>query len=321
MIPHHPTHDILDSSKLDTFYDCPRKFFYEYVLGWRLDRPAHDLYFGNAWHVAREYQLIHGYNDIEGAYSAFLDYYRKEFSQETDDLYQPKDPTGVAIALTKFAEERQSDLAENELLYTEISGTVPITEDGKVLHYRMDSILRNKETGKIFSWDHKSAKQFGRFWSDKFFLSVQAGTYTHCLYCLYPIEEVLGIEFCGTAFQYLKRGSRTSPQGYRIEFCRVPAWKTPEQMNIWLWNTVEQVRNVEMEMDRLSQCRPSDTVMQCFPLNPNSCTKYFGCAYHDYCVSWPNPLRACDEPPLGFKTEYWNPADMETTNKINLEWR
>ena len=321
LINSHLTHEILDSSKIKTFNDCNRQFFYEYILGWRLDRPNHDLYFGNAWHIAREHQLIHGYEDVAGAYTAFINFYRKEFPVETDELYQPKDPMGVAVALNKFADQRRSDLIENELLYTEISGTVPINEKGRVLHYRMDSILRNKESGKIFSWDHKSAKQFGRMWEDDFALSVQSGTYTHCLYCLYPIEEVLGIEFCGTSFKYLNRGSKMTPQGYNIEFCRVPAWKNPDQMNVWLWNTLDTVNNIDREYDRLSDCSDSDRVLQCFPLNPGACTKYRGCVYHDYCMCWPNPLRSCDEPPLGFKVEYWDPSAMETTNKINLEWR
>ena len=316
MIPKsHPTWKILDSSKLDTFCDCPRQFFYEYILGWRSDRPAHDLYFGNAWHVAREYQLLNGYEDIEGAYKAFIDFYRLEFPQETDAIYTPKDPAGVAMALLKYATERSSDLRDNEVLFTEISGTVPITENGRVLHYRMDSVMQNKETGRIFSWDHKSAKSFSRFWRDKFHLCIQSGTYTHCLYCLYPIDQVLGIEFCGTSFSYLKRN-----QEYRIEFERVPTFKSPDQMNNWLWNTVDLVYDVEREMDRLDSCKDDDAVLMAFPMNPGNCTKYWGCAYHDYCMTWANPLRQCYEPPLGMKTEFWDPSAMETTNKMNLEW-
>ena len=321
MIPEHPTHSILDSSKLDTYYDCPRKFFYEYILGWRVNRPNHDLYFGNAWHVAREYQLIHGYEDIKGAYTAFIEFYRKEFPQETDDMYRPKDPSGVGYALLKYAKERQSDLVDNELLYTEISGTVPIDQEGRILHYRMDSILRRRSDGKIFSLDHKSAKRFSRQWSEKFFLSVQTGTYTHCLYCMYPIDEVVGIEYDGTCFEYLKRGSAQREQGYHISFLQVPAWKTADQMGVWLWNTLNTVYDVEREMDRLSHCKEGDEVMMCFPLNPGSCSKYWGCTYHDFCMSWPNPLQRCDEPPLGYKIEYWNPAEMQTTNKKDLSWQ
>ena len=129
------------------------------------------------------------------------------------------------------------------------------------------------------------------------------------------------MEFCGTCFEYLKRGSSQREQGYHISFQRVPAWKTSDQMNVGLWNTVNTVYDVDRDMDRLSDCREGDAVMMCFPLNPGSCTKYWGCQYHDYCISWPNPLQRCEEPPLGFKIEYWDPSAMVTTNKLNLEWR
>lgn len=319
MIKDHPTHLILDSSKLDIYLDCPRKFFYEYILGWRRDIPAHDLHFGTAWHEAREHQLLHGYEDVEGAYAKFINCYREVFPQETDAIYTPKDPTAVAMALLKFAQERKSDLRNNKVLYTEISGTVPISEDGKVLHYRMDSVIERKEDGMIFSWDHKSGSEKSinfRGWDDKFQLGIQAGTYTHCLYCLYPIKQVLGIEFCGTGFGYLKRTKE-----YRITLKRVPVWKTPDQMNNWLWTVNELYDNIMRDMDRLNDCSENDSILMTFHMNPGACTKYWGCPYHDFCLTWNNPLRNCYEPPLGFKEEFWDPSAMETTNKMNLEFK
>jgi hypothetical protein len=320
IIEEQPTWQIIDSSKLDTYLDCPRKYFFEHMLGWRVDRPAHDLWFGESWHRAREYQLLNGYFEIQGAFDTFMNYYRQEFDPETDELYTPKDPMGVLNALIKFSEERQKDLIENEVLFTEISGTVPIAAD-RVIHYRMDTIMRRKEDGKIFSWDHKSAKRFSRQWSEKFHLSVQNGTYTHCLYCLYPIEDVLGVEFCGTAFEYLKKGSKDRSAGYHASFLRVPAFKTPDQMNVWLWTVNHYIDEIESEMGRLDNCKLDDPVLMAFPMNTNSCTKYWGCAFHDYCISWPNPLQKCEEPPLGFRTEFWDPSAMDTRNKMNLEWR
>lgn len=316
----HPTWSIIDSSKLDTFQECKRKFFYEYILGWRPDIPPHDLHFGQAWHEAREYQLIHGYDKVEEAHQAFLTYYRTEFPPNTDFLFVPKTPEAVQVALQKFADERMDDLSLNELLLTETSGTVPINHNGDKLHYRIDSILRNS-SGQIFSWDHKSKKNaFNRQWADKFQLSIQNGTYTHCLYCLYDIPDVLGIEFCGTSFEYLKRGSKARAQGYHINFQRVPSFKPPDQMNAWLWTVNDLYSDLMREMDRLHHCSVNDQVMMAFPMVTTSCTNYFGCRYHDYCISWQNPLRRCEEPPLGFKLEYWNPSEMETTNKRDLEW-
>lgn len=328
-ISEHPTWSIIDSSKLSCGADCWRQFFYQYILGWRKDTPNHHLHFGQAWHEAREHQLINGYDDVKGAYLKFIKCYREKFPETTDDLFRPKDPMAVATALGKFADERQSDLILNKLLYSEVSGTVPIDEK-RHLHYRMDSVLERKEDGKIFSWDHKSATERSinyPWWEDNFFLGFQNGTYTHCLYCMYPIEQVIGIEFCGTAFHYLSRGSSARSQGYHITFKRVPAWKTSEQMNVWLWTINELYDTLDRNMDALSDCKDSDPILMAFPMNPSICSKYSdktgigGCAYHDYCMSWANPLRQCDEPPLGFKEEFWDPSAMETTNKKDLEWK
>lgn len=321
IIPYKPTWEVIDSSKLTTYEECRRKFFYEYILGWRADKPQHDLYFGECWHHAREYQMIHGYDKILEAYDVFETHYREKFPEETDELYRPKDPMAVLYALNKFNEERPRDLIDNKLLYTETSGTVPIDQKGRVLHYRMDSILERKEDGMIFSWDHKSRKgAFNHMWAEKFFLGLQNGTYTHCLYCMYPIEQVLGIEFCGTGFEYLKRKSRTRDAGYHINFKRVPAFKTPDQMNAWLWTVNDLYDELDRDMDRLSHCSDNDTVMMAFPMNDTSCTKYWGCPYHTYCLSWSNPLQRIDEPPIGFREEHWDPRDMDTTHKKDLEW-
>lgn len=324
-----PTWQIKDSSKLDDWLACHRLYFMRHVLGWRMDVPAHDLHFGTSWHCGREYQLLQGYDDVVGAYQAFLNDYRKEFDPSTDDMYRPKNPTGVLNALQTFATEKQNDLIENEVVeidgvkMTEISGTVPV-DDKRVLYYRMDSIMRRLEDGRIFSWDHKSTHEkwvTGRQWAEGFHLGIQNGTYTHCLYCQFPIEQVLGIEFCGTGFNYLSRGSSARPAGYYATLRRVPAFKTPEQMNVWLWNVNDILDDIEREMDRLYHCKEEDTVLMAFQMNPKSCTAYRGCPYHDYCLSWQNPLQQCYEPPLGFREEFWDPSKMDTTNKRNLEWR
>lgn len=316
-----PTWSIIDSSKLDTFQRCRRRYFYEYILGWRPDVPAQDLWFGESWHKAREFQLLNGYDRYLEAYEVFEEHYRQQFPPETDELYLPKTPEAVLYALEKFAQERKRDLLDNEVLLTETSGTVPIDHQGRVLHYRMDSILRRVEDGKIFSWDHKSKKKtFNRMWSETFQLSIQNGAYTHCMYCMYPIPDVLGVEFCGTAFDYLVRGSKTRPQGYNIEFLRVPAFKPPDQMNAWLWTVNNLCDELSYEMDRLDKCSENDQVFMAFPMNDTSCTDFFGCPMHDFCISWQNPLQRAAEPPLGFREEHWNPADMETRNKRNLKW-
>lgn len=326
-IVEQPEWQILDSSKIDDYILCGRYFFFRHILGWRPDAPAHDLHFGVSWHKAREYQLANGYDDIEGAYLAFETEYRKEFPPETDTIYIPKTPAAVLAALLRFRDEYSNDLVENEVVVLdnkqmlEISGTVPITEN-RVLHYRMDNIMRRKSNERIFSWDHKSTSENylnSRQWADSFQLSVQNGTYTHCLYCMFPIDLVDGVEFCGTGFAYLKRNSKNRTAGYHASLRRVPAFKRPDQMNVWLHNTLMWIDEMDRDMNRLASCKPGDPVLACYKQNPKSCTAYRGCPYHEYCMAWENPLRRCEEPPLGFVQEFWDPSTKEANVTKNLE--
>jgi hypothetical protein len=229
----------------------------------------------------------------------------------------------------QFAELFKRDLIDNEVVeldgekMTEVAGTVPVDEK-RVLHYRMDSIMRRKEDGMIYSWDHKTTS--GKWihdarWDRDLFLSIQNGTYTHCLYCLFPIEQVLGVEFDKTGFEYLKKGSANRPAGYHVTTRRVPAYKTPEQMNTWLWLVNTILDEIERDMECLSHCTESDEVLMAFRQNPKACSDYRGCEFHDYCLAWQNPLRCCYEPPLGFITRFWDPMEREATVKKDLNFQ
>lgn len=328
-ITEHPEWDIKDSSKLDDYIGCPRLYFFTHVLGWHLDMPEHDLIFGESYHRGREHQLLHGYDDVQGAMEKFNDCYLKSFSPEDDAIYRPKTPTAALNAYLKFAVHKHADLIDNEVVeldgqkMTEISGTVPV-DDKRVLHYRMDSIMRRKEDDMIFSWDHKTTS--GKWihdtrWDNELYLSIQNGTYTHCLYCLFPIEQVLGVEFVKTGFEFLQRGSSVRPAGYHATIRQIPAFKSPDQMSVWLWTVNMLLDDIERDMDRLFHCTENDQVLMAFRMNPKHCTSYRGCPFHDYCLSWPNPLQQSYEPPLGFVQRFWNPAEKQSSVVKHLEWK
>lgn len=327
-IPEHPEWLKRDSTKLDTYIECHRKYLYEHLLGWKMDKPSHDLHFGSSYHKAREHQLIHGYDDIQGAMVAFLTEYRKHFDQESDAIYIPKTPTAVLHALMKFRDEHSDDLREFRVVekdgvkLTEISGTVPV-DDKRVLYYKMDSIVQNIQTEKYRSWDHKTTS--GKWihdtrWDNELYLSIQNGTYTHALYCMYPIDQVDGVEFYKIGFEYLQRSSRNREAGYNCTIRKIPAFKRPDQMNTWLWLVNDILDEIDRDLDRLSHSTDGESVLQAFRQNPKSCTNYGGCPFHDFCLGWQNPLRRCQEPPLGFRQEFWDPSKIETVNKFNLEW-
>jgi len=324
----HPTWSILDSTKLTDYSSCNRKYLWEYVLGWKVDRPAQDLHFGTCWHISREHQLLYGYDKIDEAFTLFLNAYRPQYPDDTDELYLPKTPPAALMGLLNYYKQQSHDLVNYAVAevdgrkMTELSGTVPVDEK-RVLHYKIDAIMVDLIAQKYEVWDHKTTTEKwlqDTRWDNEFYLSIQNGTYTHCLYCMLPISQVRGVKFCKTGFGFLSRGSAKRPAGYYAGIRYVDAFKNPEQMNIWLWNVLDIMNDIERDMDRLHHCKEEDPVLMAFRQNPNSCTDYRGCPYHDFCLNWPNPLQRCHRPELGFRVEFWDPSAMETTNKKNLEW-
>jgi CRISPR/Cas system-associated exonuclease Cas4 (RecB family) len=307
-IPESETWYVRDPSKVKGFMDCPRQYFFEYMLGWRSTAPNNDLVFGEAIHDGTEVFYLKGFgtDQIKEAYQTFLTTYRRDFPASTDALFEPKTPAKALKFFSEYTVEYPRDFDNLEVLYTEIAGTVPLNER-HLLHFRMDTILRDTRTGLYLSHEHKTSKQKGRTWTDQWFLSTQLGTYSHVLYCLYPYEIVKGITVNGMFFYKDKIG-----------FERVPVHFTKPQMQVWAWNMTHYLDMIDWETQRLAECKDSDDVLECFPMQTENCTKYRGCSYHEYCIAWPNPLQRCQEPPLGFKMEFWDPRARKSRHRIDV---
>lgn len=301
----HETWTIHDSTKIQCFMDCPRKYFFEFVLGWRPSEPNIHLEFGSAWHLAMEHLIAtfqnKGYSDAEIliAYEKLNHYYRKFFSEMQDEIYHPKTPAMALKGLLGYALEYKFDRFVP--LYTEIAGSVTLNDE-HTLTFKIDSILETPDG--IKSREHKTGSQLSRKWTDQWALKVQTWVYNHVLYCLFPREKVWGVEINGSIFS--KKD---------IKFQRVPARRTIEAMEVGYWNMIDWCDAIVHEFARLDSCKESDATLRAFPMNTENCTKYFGCTYHDYCIAWGNPLGRCDEVPMGMKVEFWNPKAEEDEAK------
>ncbi|MFA5378321.1 MAG: PD-(D/E)XK nuclease family protein [Dehalococcoidia bacterium] len=314
LIQPHSSWNITDATKIQNYMDCPRSYFYEYILGWRPEAPNLHLEFGKAWHLAMEHLILcHGRDGcytplaVHEAYELFLTHYRQFWGPMQDEANHPKSPGSALKALAEYTIEYHADSFTP--LYTEIAGTVPLAAN-KLLHFRMDSILQTGNMGEadsIRSREHKTASQLSRQWTDQWLLKTQSFIYNHVLCCLFPQDQVWGIEINGVIFNKTK-----------IQFQRVPARQPVHMMEVGFWNVGAWFDAIQEDIAKLQICSPSENVMRCFRQNTESCTKYFGCRYHDFCMGWANPLQHLDEMPMGFKVEYWNPADEESKVVFDL---
>lgn len=307
MLTEHPSWRVYDSSKIQEFQTCPRRYFYRYILGWDSEFPSNHLVFGAAIHEAMEHLLLHGYSDasVQQAFELFLRAYRKELPEETDEMFEPKTPAKVLPFLLEYVRTYQRDFEEFEVLYTEIAGTVPIADD-IVLHFRQDAICRKKSNDQVFSLEHKTlGRTPSRQWTEQWDLKTQVGTYTHVLYSLFSPEEVFGVVINALGFLKTKNS-----------LLRHPIHKSLESMQVWLWNTLYWVDQIRWHTALLNDTSEEDEVMMAFPMNTESCTKYYGCPFKDFCSTWSNPLRHCDEPPAGFTVRWWNPLEQPARYKV-----
>lgn len=325
-VPVSPTWEVQDSSKIKTAMTCWRQYFFNYVLGWQLDRPNNHLIFGSAWHEALAFLHLEGFKNenVKPAYHEhFLPYYRRFFDPDEDEIYTPKTPARAYLALAAYVLRRQKDARDYQVVYhdgkpmIEIGGQINLNEE-RLVSFRMDSILRGPRG--IISREHKTGSSTWN-WDLQWYLSVQTGTYSHVLYCLYPENEVAGVIVDGTFFKKTKPNVRldTKEPLRHFEFLSVPIYKSPSAMSMWLNNTLHWLDLIEWNFNLLSQCSDKDDVLHAFHQNSESCTKYFGCEFHSLCQAWSNPLQHLDRPPIGYKIEHWNPLSDPPRVKLNLE--
>lgn len=321
-IPQNRVWEIFDSSKIQCFQDCPRKYLLQYMLGWQLTSANLHLVFGEAWHQAKEHMIRNRFTEacVGSAFAVFLNYYRQFFPEETDAIYSKyaKKPVDALLALQyyrdKYAHEAdESNREYRELLHTEVAGTVPINTD-RVLHFRLDALFRT--INGILVQEHKTASRRSDQWNDQWYLKIQIGTYTHVAHMLFPNETIFGLEINGMCFYKAETANHNKQESVRI-----PVNRSKDMMADWLWTANHWLNQIEWNMEALKDATDSDDILSCFPKNGQSCTDYFGCEFHPYCMIWANPLRHIEEPPPGFTTKWWDPSERQDTAKtvVHLE--
>lgn len=324
-IPKHDTWDIKDSSKIQTYMDCPRKYFYQYMLGWRRIGGGLHLDFGGALHGSFEHfnlirkEMGRGHRltdeEVSEGYFLFLEEFRKNHPPDEDLLNAPKNPDNAKLALKAYAQEYNVSDGEEEILHPETAGKVMVDRD-RFLHFKMDLIKRDDRG--ISPRDYKTGQRAGDLWVAQFEMKTQMGAYIHAAKCLFPDEPVWGIEIRGIFFY---KGEDRKRKYGKIDFKDVSVRKDRGMMEVWRSNTIKWMDKIDIDTECLGLCDPDDPTLKSFPLDTESCTKYGVCPYHDFCTTWPNPLSRCHETPMGFEVQWWDPSHedgRDVKNKIEV---
>lgn len=303
-IPTHESWAIIDSTKLQQYKDCPRKFFYEYLLGLRPDNGNIHLNFGKLFHKAMEV-LERGRRSDEALLKAcevasnLFDEYFGRMAALEPERFKGKTLTNAIKALEQYRREFADDRMEP--LIIELGDSVLLDDSPeRRLYYKLDMLLYDHNLEKVVVKDYKTAGgHLEGVWADQFLLRMQFGTYLHVAHCVYPPEQVHGCYIDGIAFQKTQ-----------IKMKRVVVRRSMGSMQNWWINTLEWFKRMEQDFERLTHATPSDPAMDAFPMNESNCTSYNTlCPFHSLCTSRHNPLQYDPEKvPVGYKREFWDPT-------------
>jgi len=301
-----------DSTKMNEYLTCERKYFFEYILGYRPDRPIHDLIFGIAFHEAKAILLEEGYSSsaINHAYQAFEEYYRRHFGIDTD-LDYVKSPGNVRRALETYVSDYGS-IDKFEVIATEVGFSMLIAID-RVMYGRLDAIIKQPDN-KYYILETKTAGALWAYTEQSYQQRFQTNTYTNFLYSYYEPKQVGGVITDITIF---KKNECVN--------VRVPIKKTPEQMLGWLTRTnrrfdaLERDFNILLQEAAMFEKGTIAPVMNAFPKRESHCIQYNKiCSFHDICLARENPLIHAHLVPVGFKIEHWDCTAQKMKSNINL---
>jgi hypothetical protein len=292
-------HFIYDSNKIEAFQDCPRSFFFRYVLGWKSEFTNIHSAFESAWREAISFLINRGMTDsyAQKACNIFDEIFYEKCPQDLHGKHPSKNAENARNGLREYAKGFRM-LGDSEVLSTDVAGKVAISDD-RVLYFKCDHISRNSE-GQIWGLEHKTTSQGGSSWKNRWGLDFQTNAQSYAVSRLFEGEkvDVAGMKIDGA----ILRADRNN------EFIRIPCRKSDDQLQLWRQECNYWIDLIEQNWQILGETDRSQNTMYAFPRNPTSCTRS-GCRFEDMCEHWCNPLRHCENPPVGYEEDHYDPRD------------
>jgi hypothetical protein len=185
--------EVLDSSMLGDYVDCPSKFYLRHILGlqpkvWDPVRDA-PLDWGTAWHQGM-YTYYSPTGGLDAALQKIDSVFPEHIRADTDKHKRSRDRMLKGLVAYHNKWERDND--RYEILRREQFFDVQNDDDGLRWCGRMDGIWAQKKPHKLMVWDFKGTSAMGERYYDQHELSFQFPGYVWAANQL-GTEEVMEI--------------------------------------------------------------------------------------------------------------------------------
>lgn len=263
--------EVLDSSMLGCFMDCPSKFYLRYICGLKPSGTGFrnaNLAWGSAWHEVM-FAFMEGYGErtwderIQDGLEALETHYPEWLTAEFDSGRNGRKRSKLRMAEQFFAYvelwkdmEPDYQILRNEQYFDVMKDAIGLRWCG-----RIDSVRRVVRNKKVRVWDYKTTKSMGDSYFDQFEMSFQFPGYVWSVNQM-TTERVyeITVDVMYTVTKSFDFFQRT----FRYDEARLAEWE----------------RNVKMIVDRIMYLQ--DNYLhepEAWAKNWGACTTYGKCTF------------------------------------------
>ena len=285
--------EVLDSSRLKDFVDCPSKFYLRHILGLKpavLDTQSESKFsWGTCWHKVLEVYFAEG-RDKVAALKALDEEYPSYITADQDKFKRTKDR--MIEAFFKYLDKWEENLNNLEVLRNEQFFDQYSEDDGLRWCGRIDSIRRRKTTGAIVVWDYKTSSAMGPLYFDQHEIGFQFPGY------VWAANQMMGgevNEITVDVLYMITRSMDLRQKTFRYDSSRIKEWVT----------------NVKMWIDQIYRLQDAHLYNpNLWAKNWNECTRYGRCTYFDVHSITPRGSARLNILTSGYKEERWEPSEV-----------
>lgn len=216
---------IITFSELDSYRQCPLKWYWAYNQGWREEaKPGTALSRGSLWHEAMELNYVWLQRDPNAELSTIRRWITAKLLVDPETGEQNDDQRLVEWMLQGHHEAYGRD--ENwEIIEVEAAHRVRLGPPTSrfYLQFKLDLLVRDRKSKQLLLVDHKSARDFSR--KVEIDVADQFGLYSWGL-------RQLGMEVMSTIRSDARTQRNKAYMPLDTRFRRVPTFRTSKELNI-----------------------------------------------------------------------------------------
>lgn len=155
-------------SELDAFWQCPQKWEWGYRDRWSSDEGKPALDRGTVWHaMLQTHYEVTRHPGWKAHDDNLADLHDKVMATMVSGGLDEEQTELLTWMYAGYVETYDHREPEYDILATEINRTIPLprpddpfTPGDYALKVKIDMVTRNKRTGQLLAWDHKTASDF-----------------------------------------------------------------------------------------------------------------------------------------------------------------